>query len=89
MSSGRLASRIAIFAGGIAIVAVGSLTACSPSTEQESPTTTPPPPSSSAPAATPTEKAVGPDYEASFTPSINPVPPGAVCKEVHNGVCVR
>ena len=88
MSTGRLA-RIAIFAGGAAIVAMGSLTACSPSTEKDAPTTTPTSPTSSAPAATPTEKAVGPGGNNSFSPTINPVPPGAVCREVINGVCVR
>lgn len=89
MSSGRLTSRIAIFAGGAAIIAMGTLTSCSSDTEKESPTTTPSTPTSSAPSPTPTEKAVGPDYDNSFTPSINPIPPGSVCKEVHNGVCVR
>lgn len=89
MSSGRFMSRIAIFAGGAAIVAMGTLTSCSSGTEKEAPTTTPSTPTSSAPAATPTEKRAGPDYEASFTPSINPTPPGSVCKEVRNGVCIR
>jgi hypothetical protein len=37
----------------------------------------------------PTEKRAKPDYDASFTPAIDPVPPGSVCKEVHNGVCIR
>jgi hypothetical protein len=81
--------RIAIFAGGAAIVAMGTLTSCSSGTEKEAPTTTPSAPTSSAPAPTPTEKRASPDYEGSFTPPINPTPPGSVCKEVHNGVCVR
>lgn len=94
MSSGRLTGRIAIFAGGAAIVAMGTLTSCSSGTEKEAPSSTPPAPASSTPTTsaaspTPTEKRAGPDYDASFTPSINPIPPGAVCKEIHNGVCVR
>lgn len=89
MSSGRLMGRIAIFAGGAAIVAMGALTSCSSGTEKEAPSSTPTSPATSAPSPTPTEKAVGPDYENSFTPSVNPVPPGAVCKQIQNGVCVR
>jgi hypothetical protein len=94
MSSGRFMGRIAIFAGGAAIVAMGTLTSCSSGTEKEAPTTAPSTPTSSAPtssaaSATPTEKRASPDYEGSFTPPINPTPPGSVCKEVHNGVCVR
>ena len=38
---------------------------------------------------TPTEKAVGPGANDSFSPTVNPVPPGAVCKQIVNGVCVR
>lgn len=89
MSSGRFMGRIAIFAGGAAIVAMGTLTSCSSGTEKEAPTTTPSAPTSSAPVPTPTEKAIGPDYEGSFTPSINPAPPGSVCKQIQNGVCIR
>lgn len=89
MSSGRFMGRIAIFAGGAAIVAMGTLTSCSSSTEKEAPSTTPSARTSSAPSVTPTEKRASPDYEGSFTPPINPTPPGSVCKEVHNGVCVR
>ena len=89
MSSGRLMGRIAIFVGGAAVVAMGALTSCSSCTEKEAPTTAPSTPTSSAPVPTPTEKAVGPDYDGSFTPSINPTPPGSVCKQIQNGVCIR
>ena len=89
MSSARLTARIALFAGGAAIVAMGALTSCSSGTEKETPSTTPSSSAtSSAATPTPTEKALGPG-DNSFTPSINPAPPGAVCKEVVNGVCVR
>jgi hypothetical protein len=92
MNSGRLTHRIAIVAGGAALVAVGVLTGCSPTTEKEAPssTSTPAPSAStSAPAATPTEKAIGPGGENSFSPTVDPTPPGAVCKSVVGGVCVR
>lgn len=88
MSSGRFAGRIAVVVGGTAIVAAGALSACSPSSEKDAPATSTTPPTTSAPSASPTEKAIGPGGNNSFSPSINPAPPGAVCKEVVNGVCV-
>ena len=38
--------------------------------------------------STPTEKAVGP-AGPSFSPTVNPGQPGAVCAQIVNGVCVR
>lgn len=83
-----------MIAAGAALVAMGSLTSCSPTTEKEAPSTTSTPTSTPAtsattPSASPTEKAVGPGTGGSFSPTINPTPPGAVCKEVVNGVCIR
>lgn len=86
MSAGRLSRQIALFAGGLAIVGMGALTACS-SNAKEAPSTTTTPSSSVAPS--PTEKAVGPGGPNSFTPTVNPAPPGAVCKEVVGNTCVR
>lgn len=91
MNSG-LTRRMAIVAGGTALIAMGTLTACSPSTEKEAPSTTSA--TTSAPASSPvtpmpTEKAVGPGSNNSFSPSVNPIPPGAVCTKIENGVCVR
>lgn len=90
MSIDRLSRRIVMAAGGAALVAMGALTACSPSAEKEAPSTTSTAPSSTSPSPSPTEKAMipggGPD---SFTPTVNPVPPGAVCKQIVNGVCIR
>ncbi len=83
MSTDRLSRRIAIAAGGAALVLMGSLTACSPAKEKDVP---PAPSTSSSP--TPTEKALLPGGDQSFTPKV-PTPPGAVCKEVVNGVCMR
>jgi hypothetical protein len=37
----------------------------------------------------PTEKAVAPGGPNSFSPTVNPAPPGAVCKEVVGNNCVR
>ena len=89
MKSGRLTRQIALVAGGAAIVGMGALTAGCGSNAKESPTTTTTPTSSSAPAPSPTEKAVGPGGNNSFSPTINPAPPGAVCKEVVGNNCVR
>jgi hypothetical protein len=72
MMSGRLTRQIALVAGGLAIVGMGTLTACgkdkgtSPST---TPTTT-----TSAPAPSPTEKAVSPGGPNSFTPTVKAPP---------------
>ena len=89
MTSRRLASRLALIAGGAALVAMGTLTAgCGTSTKEE-PTTTPTTEPTSAPVVSPSEKAVGPDVDYSFSPSVNPKPPGAVCREIVNGVCIR
>ena len=87
MSTGRLSRRIAIAAGGTAFVVMSTLTACSPSKEKEVPAT--PSPSSSTAAPSPTEKAMLPGGDMSFTPTVNPAPPGAVCKQIVNGVCMR
>lgn len=85
MSSGRLTRQIALFAGGAAIVGMGALTACSNS-EKEAPSTTTP---SSTVSVTPTEKAVSPGGANSFSPTVNPAPPGPVCKQVIGNDCVR
>ncbi|MCE9515057.1 MAG: hypothetical protein NTY24_15255 [Mycobacterium sp.] len=93
MKSSQLARRFALVAGGASLVVMGTLTAgCSTSTKEE-PTTTAPattaPSASSAAPVSPTEKAVGPGGENSFSPTINPTPPGASCKTIVNGVCQR
>jgi hypothetical protein len=84
-------TRSLLIGAGAALVAVGAITGCSPTTEKDAPatssTTPPSTPPSSSPAVSPTEKAIGGDN--SFSPSINPTGPGAVCKEIVNGVCVR
>jgi hypothetical protein len=86
MSYGRLTRQIALFAGGAAIVGMGALTACS-SNAKESPSTTTTPSSTVAPS--PTEKAVAPGGPNSFSPTVNPAPPGAICKEIVGNNCVR
>ncbi|MCV7217930.1 hypothetical protein H7J51_21900 [Mycobacterium crocinum] len=87
MSSGRLTRHIALFAGGAAIVGMGALTACSPN-EKEAPSSTTTTPSSTV-APSPTEKAVTPGGGNSFSPTVNPAPPGAVCKEIVGNNCIR
>ncbi len=86
MSSGRLTRQIALFAGGVAIVGMGALTACS-SNEKEAPSTTTTTTTTVAPS--PTEKAVSPGGPNSFTPTVNPAPPGPVCKQVIGNECIR
>ena len=87
MSSRRLTRQLALFAGGAAIVGMGALTACSPN-EKEAPSTTTTTPSATV-SVTPTEKAVAPGGANSFSPTVNPAPPGAVCKEIVGNNCVR
>lgn len=89
MSSAHLTRRIALVAGGAAIVAMGALTAgCGSSTKEAPATSSTSSPSTSAPALTPTEKG-----------DIKPVPSisdrGGMdshsCKpgqSKYNGVCV-
>ena len=72
MSSSRVTRQIALFAGGIAIVGMGALSACGKS-EKEAPSTTPST-STSAPAPSPTEKNVGPGGANSFTPTVKAPP---------------
>ncbi|MBB3606828.1 hypothetical protein FHT40_006521 [Mycolicibacterium sp. BK556] len=86
MSHGRLTRQIALFAGGVAIVGMGALTACS-SSAKDSPSTTTTPTTTVAPS--PTEKAVSPGGANSFSPTVNPAPPGTVCKEIVGNNCVR
>lgn len=93
MSSGRLTRQIALLAGGAAIIGMSTLTACS-TREKEAPSTTAPstsqaPSMSETPSmSTPTEKAIGP-AGPSFSPTVNPAQPGAVCAKIVNGVCSR
>lgn len=89
MSTGM--TRRIVLGGSAALLAVGALAGCSPSTEKDAPATssTATPSSSSAPEVTPTEKAIGPGGQNSFSPSVNPTGPGAVCKSIVNGVCQR
>ena len=93
MNSARLTRQIALLVGGAALIGMSTLTACS-TKEKEAPSTTAPstsqaPSTSEAPPMiTPTEKAVGP-AGPSFSPTVNPVPPGAVCNKIVNGVCSR
>lgn len=93
MSTVPFSRRIGIAVGGAALVIVGTLTACSPSKEKEAPsstTSTPAPTTSTtAPSPSPTEKAMLPGGDQSFSPTVNPAPPGPVCKEVVGGVCIR
>lgn len=85
----RLTRRIVI-GGSAVLVAFGAVSGCTPTTEKDAPATSSPTATSSAvaPAVTPTEKAVGPGG-GSFSPTVNPVPPGSTCRDIVNGVCQR
>jgi hypothetical protein len=73
MMSGRLTRQIALCAGGLAIVGMGTLTACGKS-GQNAPSSTTPTTTTSAPAPSPTEKAVSPGGPNSFTPTVKAPP---------------
>ena len=92
MSSGSLTRRLGLLAGGAAVVAMATLSACGSDKTHESPSSPAPSQSESAtppPSLSPTEKAAGVSGPNSFTPTINPKPPGAVCREVVGNVCIR
>ena len=92
MRTGSLTRHFGLLAGGVAVVTMGALTAGCGTSAKEEPKTTQPSttaPSPSAPTVIPSEKAVGPGGTNSFSPSINPQPPGPVCKDVVNGICIR
>lgn len=89
MKLGRLTRQIALLAGGAAIVGMGAVTAGCSSNAKESPSTTTTPTSTSVPAPSPTEKKVTPGGNNSFSPTINPAPPGTVCKQVIGNECIR
>jgi hypothetical protein len=72
MMSGRLTRQIALCAGGLAIVGMGTLTACGKSGENAPSSTTST--TTSAPAPSPTEKAVSPGGPNSFTPTVKAPP---------------
>jgi hypothetical protein len=73
MKSGRLTRQIALIAGGLAIVGMGTLTACGKD-KDKAPESTTPTTTTSAPAPSPTEKAVSPGGANSFTPTVKAPP---------------
>lgn len=89
MASGTLTRRIALVAGGAAIVAMGTVTAgCSSSTKEAPATSTTPSASTSAPALSPTEKVTiiqpVPSIEDRGAMDSHGCPPGHT---KYNGVC--
>lgn len=71
--SSALTKKLALAAGGLAIVGMGALSACSTGTKEKPAETTAPSQSSSAPAPSPTEKAVGGGAN-SFSPNVTARP---------------
>ena len=93
MKTDRMVRRVALVAGGGAVVAMAMLNAgCGTSTKEEpstpgtTQTTTSP---STSPEVSPTEKVIRPGGDESFSPTIKPHNPGAVCERTVGGVCVR
>lgn len=82
----------ALALAGVTLGAVGVLAGCS-STKDEPPVTTAPsattPSSATSTVLSPTEKALTPGGDNSFSPTINPTQPGGNCTRVVNGVCMR
>ena len=88
MSNVRTMRRLALAGGTTALVVMGALTAgCSSSEEGPAPTTTPT--STTSATVSETQKALTPGGNNSFSPTIDPTPPGASCRSVVNGVCIR
>ena len=91
MKTEHMVRRVALVAGGGAVVAMAMLSAgCGTSTKEE-PSTTPSSTTSpsSSPPVSPTEKVVTPGGDQSFSPTIKPHNPGAICEKVVGGTCVR
>ncbi|MDT5000120.1 MAG: hypothetical protein QOK12_2225 [Mycobacterium sp.] len=88
MNSQRFGRRLAVIAGGAAIVAMGTLTACggggnvSPSSTTTTTTTT----TTSAPAPSPTEKSINPTGGNLFTPPVTATPAPGVPPGQHPGI---
>lgn len=79
MKSGRMARRVALVFGGGAIIAMGTLTACSGSeSPNPSSTTTTSTTSTATSSVTPTEKNITPGGPNSFSPTVlaPPAPTG-------------
>jgi hypothetical protein len=70
MRSGRFTRQCALFAGGLAIIAMGALAGCSKHASDDAPSST----ATTTPSASPTEKGVGPGGN-SFTPTVKPALP--------------
>jgi hypothetical protein len=92
MNSRRFGRRLGVFAGGAAIIAMGTLTAACGGGGKESPssTTATTTPSSSAPAssapASPTEKSINPTGGNLFTPPVTATPAPNVPPGQHPGI---
>jgi len=81
MKSDRLTRRLALVAGGSAVIAMGALTACG-SNQSPSPSSTTPTTSSSV-APSPTEKSINPTAGNSFSPPVKATPAQTVAPGDH------
>lgn len=69
-----LTRQVALAAGAVAIVGMGALSACSTETKEKPAETTAPTQSSAPAQPSPTEKAVGPGGNNSFSPTVKARP---------------
>lgn len=81
--------RLALAGAGAAVVTMGVLSGCSSTKEEPPATTTTTPSSATSAVVSPTEKALSPTGDNSFSPTVNPTPKGGTCIRIVNGVCMR
>lgn len=91
MKTERIVRRVALVAGGGAVVAMAMLNAGCGTSSKEEPSTTPSSTTSqsTSPAVSPTEKVITPGGDQSFSPTIKPHNPGSSCEKIVGGTCVR
>lgn len=86
MNSQRFGRRLALVAGGAAIVAMGTLTACGGGGNQSPSSTTTTTTTTSAATPSPTEKSINPSGGNLFTPPVTATPAPNVPPGQHPGI---
>ncbi|MDT5067156.1 MAG: hypothetical protein QOK02_3311 [Mycobacterium sp.] len=86
MNSQRFGRRLALVAGGAAIIAMGTLTACGGGGNQSPSSTTTTTTTTSAPTPSPTEKSINPTGGNLFTPPVTATPAPNVPPGQHPGI---
>jgi hypothetical protein len=86
MNSPRFGRRLALVAGGAAIVAMGTLTACGGGGNESPSSTTTTTTTTSAATPSPTEKSINPTGGNLFTPPVTATPAPGVPPGQHPGI---